>query len=266
MTPPAIAPPFILTRLSVLFFLQFFIWGAWYLTGFRYMIAHEMSYNAFWLYTASPLGAIVAPFFLGLCVDRFFHAERVLACCFIIGGAIMWCLPWIGDLPGTAVMQANAAGTQEVAYYTLTLAGITMGKSAWFNLGIFVHMLCYMPTLALAAALAFRHLPRGNEQYPLVRLWGTMGWIVAGLVLAFGFTSVSADGKAIEAGEGPIQFRIAVFACFVVGIFCLTLPKMPAFKKGYLFVWCELFFVDVWKEWCNPVFATYLVSAFLVCI
>src|SRR5688572_9835068 len=56
------APPFILTRLSVLFFLQFFIWGAWYLTGFRYMIAHEMSHNAFWLYTASPLGAIFAPF------------------------------------------------------------------------------------------------------------------------------------------------------------------------------------------------------------
>jgi MFS family permease len=261
-----LAPPFILTRLSVLFFLQFFIWGAWYLTGFRYMIAHEMSHDAFWLYTASPLGAIFAPFFLGLCVDRFFNAERVLACCFIVGGAIMWCLPWIGDLAGTPVLHTTAEGKQEVAYYTLTLAGITLGKSTWFNLGIFAHMLCYMPTLALTAALAFRHLPRGNEQYPLVRLWGTFGWIAGGFVLAAAFTTTGADGKLIEAGEKPVQFQLAAVACFLVGVFCLSLPKTPAPKKGQPFAWRELFFVDAWKEWRNPAFATYLVCAFLVCI
>jgi MFS family permease len=260
------APPYIMTRLSVLFFLQFFIWGAWYLTGFRYMIAHEMSYNAFWLYTASPLGAIIAPFFLGLCVDRFFNAEKVLAACFMVGGAIMWCLPWIGDMAGTAVMQTTAEGKQDVAYYTLTLAGLTMPKSSWFNFGIFAHMLCYMPTLALTAALAFRHLPRGNEQYPLVRLWGTFGWIAGGFVLATLFTTQGADGKLIEAGEKAVQFQLAAVASIAVGIFCLTLPKTPAPKKGQPFAWRELFFVDAWKEWRNPAFATYLVCAFLVCI
>ena len=107
------ATPFIQSRLSVLFFFQFFIWGAWYLTGYRYMIAHEMSHNAFWLYTASPLGAIVAPFFLGLCVDRFFNAEKVLAVCFILGGAIMWCLPWIGDMAGTPVMVVNVGDVEQ---------------------------------------------------------------------------------------------------------------------------------------------------------
>lgn len=260
-----LAPPFILTRLSVLFFLQFFIWGAWYLTGYRYMMAHEMDHNAFWLYTASPLGAIIAPFFLGLCVDRFFNAEKVLAACFILGGAIMWCLPWIGDMPGTAVMETNAAGVQVIAYYDLTIAGITMAKSSWFNGGIFVHMLCYMPTLALTAALAFRHLPRGNEQFPLVRLWGTFGWIVAGLVLA-AYTIKDGNGKIIEAGELPIQFQISAIAAFVVGIFCLSLPATPAPKKGQPLSWRELFFVDAWKEWRNPAFATYLVCAFLICI
>jgi MFS family permease len=260
------APRLILTRLSLLFFLQFFIWGAWYVTGFRYMIAHEMSYQAFWLYTASPLGAILAPFFLGLCVDRFFNAEKVLAVCFLLGGAIMWGLPWIGDMAGTAVMhQATTAGAQEVAYYTLTLAGITMPKSTWFNLGIFAHMLCYMPTLALTAALAFRHLPRGNEQFPLVRLWGTFGWLAGGLVLGLGFTSV-VDGRTIEAGEGPIQFRIAAIASLIVGVFCLSLPATPAPRKGQPFAWRELFFIDAWKEWRNPAFAAYLVSAFLICI
>ena len=263
------ATPFIQSRLSVLFFFQFFIWGAWYLTGYRYMIAHEMSHNAFWLYTASPLGAIVAPFFLGLCVDRFFNAEKVLAVCFILGGAIMWCLPWIGDMAGTPVMVVNVGDVEQfekIAYYTLTIAGITLAKSTWFNLGIFAHRLCFMPTLALTAALAFRHLPRGNDQFPLVRLWGTMGWIFGGLVLAFGFTGTAADGSAIEAGEGPIQFRLAASACFAVGIFCLTLPKTPAPRKGQPFAWRELFFVDAWREWRNPAFATYLICAFLVCI
>jgi MFS family permease len=266
VTTTAIAPPFILTRLSVLFFLQFFIWGAWYLTGFRYMIAHEMSHNAFWLYTASPLGAIIAPFFLGLCVDRFFNTEKVLAFCFLLGGAIMWCLPWIGDVGGTPVMQMGADGKETTAYYTLTLAGITMDKSAWFNLGIFAHMLCYMPTLALTAALAFRHLPRGNEQYPLVRLWGTFGWIAGGFVLAAAFTTTGEGGKLIEAGEKPVQFQLAAIACFLVGILCLTLPRTPAPKKGQPFSWRCLFFADAWQEWRNPAFATYLICAFLVCI
>ncbi len=258
--------PYILTRLAVLFFLQFFVWGAWYLTGFRYMIAHEMSYQAFWLYTASPLGAIVAPFFLGLCVDRFFNAEKVLAACFILGGVIMWCLPWLGDMPGTPVLQAGAGGAPELAYYTLTLAGLTLPKSSWFNLGIFAHMLCFMPTLALTAALAFRHLPRGNQQFPLVRLWGTLGWIAGGLVLAFGFTAIGDDGKAIEAGEGPVQFQLAALASLAVGVFCLTLPATPAPRRGQPFAWREVFFVDAWREWHNPAFATYLICAFLVCI
>ncbi len=258
--------PLIHARLSLLFFLQYFIWGAWYLTGFRYMIAHEMSYNAFWLYTASPLGAIIAPFFLGLCVDRFFNAEKVLAACFTVGGAIMWFLPWIGDQAGTAVMQPGAAGgAPELAYYTLTLAGFTLPKSTWFNLGIFAHMLCYMPTLALTAALAFRHLPRGNEQFPLVRLWGTFGWITGGLVLGLGFTTI-VDGKTIEAGESAIQFRLAAIASLAVGMFCLSLPKTPAPRRGQPFAWRELFFLDAWKEWRNPAFATYLVCALLICI
>ena len=261
-----LAPPFILSRLSVLFFLQFFIWGAWYVTGARYMSTHEMARDAYWLYTAGPLAAIIAPFFLGLCVDRFFNAEKVLATCFLLGGAIMWCLPVIGDMPGTAVMQTNAAGAQEVAWYTLTIAGITLPKSSWFNYGIFAHMLCYMPTLALTAALAFRHLPSGNEQFPLVRLWGTMGWIIAGLVLAFGFTTIGADGNPIEAGQGPAQFYIAAITSFAVGLFCLTLPATPAPKKGQPFSVRELFFVDAWKEWRNPTFAAYMICAFLVCI
>jgi MFS family permease len=274
VTTSAIAPPYILTRLSVLFFLQFFIWGAWYLTGFRYMIAHEMSQDAFWLYTASPLGAIFAPFFLGLCVDRFFNAEKVLACCFILGGAIMWFLPWIGDMPAVQitylyeVVDKDTGKIQmaEGTYLGLTIAGVSMAKSTWFNLGIFVHMLCYMPTLALTAALAFRHLPRGNEQYPLVRLWGTFGWIAGGFVLAAAFTTAGVDGKLVEAGEKPVQFQLAAVACFLAGIFCLTMPKTPAPKKGQPFAWRELFFVDAWKEWRNPAFATYLVCAFLVCI
>ncbi len=253
--------PKIMFRLSVLFFLQFFIWGSWYLTGFRYMIAHEMANDAFWMYTAGPMGAIFAPFILGLCVDRFFNAERVLALSFITGGIVMWFLPVIGDMAGVAVNGDDG----KVAYYSLTLMGITMAKSSWFNLGIFLHMLCFMPTLGLTAALAFRHLPKGTEQFPLVRLWGTFGWIAAGLVLGFGFTA-NIDGKLVEAGELPIQFQLAALAAITVGVYCFTLPKTPAPKKGQPFEWRELLFVDAWREWRNPAFAAYIICAFLICI
>jgi MFS family permease len=253
--------PNVMFRLSVLFFLQFFIWGSWYLTGFRYMIAHEMTDDAYWMYTAGPLGAIIAPFILGLCVDRFFNAERVLAASFITGGIVMWFLPNIGEMSGVAVNGEDG----KLAYYSLTIMGITMAKSTWFNLGIFMHMLCFMPTLGLTAALAFRHLPRGTEQYPLVRLWGTLGWIAAGLVLGFGFTA-TVDGKLVEAGELPIQFRLAAVAAISVGLYCFTLPKTPAPKKDQPFEWRELLFFDAWKEWRNRAFATYMICAFLICI
>ena len=259
-------PAFLQTRLSVLFFLQYFVWGAWYLTGSRYMLANEMSYNAYWLFTASPLGAIIAPFVLGLCVDRYFNTERVLAVCFLIGGAIMWCLPWIGGQPGTVVMVVDAAtGASSVAYYSLTIGGITLAKSTWFNLAVLAHMLCYMPTLALSAALAFRHLPQSNERFPLVRLWGTFGWIAGGLVLGLGFTTV-VDGRTIEAGESAVQFQLSGLAALAAGVFCLTLPRTPAPRRGQPFAWRDLLFLDAWREWRSPAFATYMVCAFLICI
>ncbi len=265
MNTPMSSPPYIRTRLSALFFLQYLVWGAWYLTGFRYMIAHDMSYQAFWLYTASPLAAIVAPFFLGLCVDRFLNTERVLAACFIAGGAIMWFLPWIGDLQGTPMVGAAAPGGAAETYTVLTLGGVTLAKSTWFNTGIFLHMLCFMPTLGLTSALAFRHLADSSQQFPLVRMWGTLGWIAGGLLLAVLFTRVVA-GQTIEAGTGPEQFRIAALASLAVGLFCLTLPATPPPKRGQPLSWRELLFADAWREWRNPSFAIYLVCAFLICI
>lgn len=260
-------PPFLLTRLSVTLFLQFFIWGAWYLTAYRYMIAHDMAHNAFYLYTAGPLGAILAPFILGLCVDRFFNAERVLAVCFLMAGGIMLLLPWIGNLPVQPVYQPNPhTGTNDVAWYTTQILGCTIAKSTLFNLAILAHMLFYMPTLGLTATLAFRHLPNGGGQFPLVRLWGTLGWIAAGLVLALGFTRMGDGGRLIEAGETEMQFILSAAAALILGVFCLTLPRTPPPKRGQPFSFSELLFLDAWKEMRNIPFAVYTISSFLICV
>jgi hypothetical protein len=264
---PTSTPPFLLTRLAVLLFLQFFVWGAWYLTAYRFMIAHEMAYNAFYLYTAGPLGAILAPFILGLCVDRFFNAERVLAACFLGAGAVMLLLPWVGGLPGQPVyLQGSPGEAREVAYYTVQFLGSPVPKSTLFNLMILLHMLFYMPTLGLTATLAFRHLPQGGARFPLVRLWGTLGWIAAGLVLALGFTRSAADGRLIEAGETAVQFQLSAAAALALALFCLTLPRTPPPRRGEPFSARELLFIDAWKELRNPAFAVYTLCSFLICI
>ncbi len=261
------SPPYLFARLSVLHFLQFFAWGAWYLTAYRFMIAHEMAYNAFYLYTAGPLGAILAPFVLGLCVDRFFNAERVLSACFLGAGAVMLLLPWVGNLPGQAVYLPSAPGvTREIAYYTVQVFGLTMAKSTLFNLMILLHMLFYMPTLGLTATLSFRHLPAGGTRFPLVRLWGTLGWIAAGLVLALGFTRAAADGRLIEAGETAVQFQLSAAAALALAAFCLTLPRTPPPRRGEPFAVRELLFLDAWRELRNPAFAVYTLCSFLFCI
>jgi len=264
---PTSVPPYLRTRLSVMLFLQFFIWGSWYLTAYRYMIAHEMAYNAFYLYTAGPLGAIIAPFFLGLCVDRFFNVERVLAACFLIAGCIMLALPWLGSLPAQGIYHDNPmTGAHELAWYAITICGCTVAKSTAFNLAILAHMLFYMPTLGLTATLAFRHLPNGGEQFPLVRLWGTFGWIAAGLVLALGFTRLGDGGQLIEAGETSVQFVLGACSSLVLGLFCLTLPRTPPLRRGQPFHLPELLFLDAWREMRQWPFAIYTISSFLICI
>src|SRR6266480_8095231 len=135
-------------------FLQFFIWGAWYTTIGNFMAAHGMATLTSWPYQVNPIAAIVAPFFLGLVADRYFATERVLGSLHLLGGIIMLLVP-----------QATGAPT------------LFIGLLLLYNL-------CYMPTLGLVNSLAFHHIQNQEKQFPLIRVFGTIGWIVAGLFIS----------------------------------------------------------------------------------
>src|SRR5207247_7217746 len=177
-------------RLSAMMFLQFFIWGAWYTTIAVYMTHHGMETLTHWPYTVNPIAAIVAPFFLGLVADRYFATEKVLGVLHLLGGVVMFAVP-------------RAAGAPVV-----------------FILLLLFYRLFDMPTLGLANSLAFHHIQSQEKQFPLIRVFGTAGWIVAGL-----FISLVLGGlMAAVPEETALPIYTAGAASVVLGLFSFSLP------------------------------------------
>src|SRR5688572_4261609 len=155
-------------RLSVMMFLQFFLWGAWYVTLGPFMNAKGMAPDSIGnAYTVGPVAAILAPVFLGMIADRFFASQVVMGVLHIIGGICLIVAPSL----------VPAAGS---------------GGSPWPFVGaLFVHMLCYMPTLGLSNTVAFHSITNPQKQFPLIRVMGTIGWIVAGLGVGLALASMN---------------------------------------------------------------------------
>ena len=214
-------------RLGIMMFLQFFIWGAWYVSVGNYMKSHGMFDQVAWAYTVGPIAAIISPFFLGLVADRFFPSERVLGVLHILAGITMFLVPWSASVSPTA-----------------------------FILMLLVHMLCYMPTLGLTNTLAFHNLENTEKQFPLVRVFGTIGWIVAGL-------SVS---KIFQADYSETQFMITSVACILLGVYSFTLPHTPPPGKGQKVSVREIIGLDALALMKQPSFAVFIASSFLICI
>lgn len=214
-------------RLSIMMFLEFFVWGAWYVTVGNYMTAHGMFDQVFWAYTVGPIAAIISPFFLGMVADRFFPTERVLAAMHLIGAVAMFSVP-----------SAAAAGP-------------------WFMIAaLMIHMLAYMPTLGLTNTLAFHNIEDQERDFPVIRVFGTIGWIVANWVVS----------KILAGDEEAVQFYVTGVAGAALGLYSLSLPHTPppaAGKKASLREVLGLDALQLLKEW--P-FVVFLVGSFLICI
>src|SRR6267154_2076306 len=141
-------------RLMVMMFLQFFIWGSWYATGGNYMKSHGMTDVIYLVYLASPVGSIVSPFFLGMIADRFFAVEKLMGVMHILSGIFVIGAPWLGAT-----------------------------SPAIFLSFMFLHMLCYMPTVGLASATAFHLICDMEKEFPIIRVFGTFGCISAGIIV-----------------------------------------------------------------------------------
>jgi nucleoside transporter len=230
MTDLTSPKPFVLTRLSVMMFLQFFIWGAWYVTVGNYMGAHNMGKTIFWAYTVGPIAAIISPFFLGMIADRFFATERVLGALHILGGLFLILAPF---------------------------ATPAEGGSQWPFIGLLaLHMLCYMPTLGLTNTLAFHNLTNQEKQFPVIRVWGTIGWIVANYVVS----------GMMHADRGAEQFYVAGGSAVLLGIISFGLPHTPPPAKGKAFSVRDALGLDALALLKQRSFAVFIICSFLICI
>jgi nucleoside transporter len=214
-------------QLSGMMFLEFFVWGAWYVTVGNYMSRIGMTDVIYWAYTVGPIGAIISPFFLGMVADRFFSTERVLGILHLVGGAAMLLAP--------IAAEAGAVG--------------------WFVFLLLLHMICYMPTVGLANALAFHHMTEQEKYFPIVRVFGTIGWIVAGVLVS----------GLLAADETALPLRIAGMAGIVMGIYSFTLPRTPPSAKEHVSI-RQILGLDALAQLKSPSFLVFIVSSFLICI
>ena len=188
-------------RLSVLMFLEFFVWGGWFVTLGSYL-AQSLSASGVQLaaaYSTQSWGAIIAPFIVGLIADRYFNAERVLAVLHLAGGALLLVL---------------ARATTFTAFLPV----------------LFAYMALYMPTLALANSVSFRQLKDPAREFGVLRVWGTIGWIVAGVAISYLFAWDSPASVA----QGALRNTFTMCGCasLLLGVYSFTLPKTPPTPEG----------------------------------
>ena len=165
------------TRLGIMMFLQFFIWGGWFVTlgTFLSQNLNASGSQIGMAFSTQSWGAIIAPFIIGLIADRYFNAERILGVLHLAGAALMFGLYRAQDF---------------TTFYPLVL----------------VYMILYMPTLALVNSVSFRQMRDPSQEFAKIRVWGTIGWILAGLAISYLFSwdgaEAIADG-ALRPREGP---------------------------------------------------------------
>ncbi|PIQ63832.1 MAG: MFS transporter, partial [Bacteroidetes bacterium CG12_big_fil_rev_8_21_14_0_65_60_17] len=215
-------------------FLQFFIWGAWYVTVGNYMTAIGMADLTHWPYTVNPVAAIVSPFFLGLIADRYFATEKVLGVLHIAGGAVMFLTP--------------AASGNPTVFILLLLA----------------YNLCYMPTLGLTNTLSFHNIEDQEKQFPLIRVFGTIGWIVAGLFISFVLALFTPEGMKPDVTALPL-YTTAV-ASILLGLYSFSLPHTPPQGASTPVDIRSILGIDAFKTLGSRSFYVFLASSFLLSI
>lgn len=223
-------------RLSVMMFLQFFIWGGWFVTLGTFLgnnLAATGAQTAM-AYSTQSWGAIIAPFIIGLIADRYFNAERILGVLHLVGAVLMYQM-----------------------YSSVNFAG--------FYPYMLTYMIAYMPTLALVNSVAFRQMEDPSKEFSNIRVWGTIGWIVAGLVISYLF---SWDAQASIA-EGMLKntFLMCSMASLALGVFSFTLPATPpSAAKGEKLKIGDILGLDALKMLGDRNFAVFFFSSVLICI
>jgi nucleoside transporter len=214
-------------RLMIMMFLQFFIWGSWYATGGNYMKSHGMSDIIYLAYLVSPIGSIASPFFLGMIADRFFAVQRLMGVMHILSGIFVFCAPALGEV-----------------------------SSTMFLIFLLFHMLCYMPTVGLATATAFHLLKNKEHDFPFVRVFGTIGWISAGVVVSYFLHGDTTALPMYVAGIGGV----------LMGLYSFTLPNIPPKGVAKKISVRDIIGLDALKQLNSRPFIVFTIGLLLISI
>ena len=233
------------TRLSIMMFLQFFIWGAFFVPMGGYLgkifVSYKGELNSIIgnTYATQTWAALFAPLIVGFVADRLFNKERVNGILHLLGGGLLlWCSS-ITDSPT---------------------------EFFWAMMAFF---LCYMPTLALVNAITFQNVSSIENDFPKIRLWGTIGWIVSGLVVSqslFGLIDIPLIPGIEDAGATSLPLQISAYASFLLGIYCFTLPASPPQGRGQPVNVVKVLGLDALQLFAKPSYAVFAICSFLICI
>ena len=207
-------------------FLNYVVWGAWYVTIGTYLTQtlHFTGTQSGAVFGTAALSCMISPFFVGLIADRYFAAEKVLAALHLVGAVLLY-----------LVSQAVTFG----AVYGLLLA----------------YCLCYFPTIALTNSLTLRNITDAAKEFPLIRVFATLGWIVIGLLVGY---------MGVERTATP--FLLAAGFSVVMGLYSLTLPHTPPAAKGQTTSWRTILGLDALVMLKDRSYLVFVIASVLACI
>ena len=223
-------------QLSLMMFLEFFIWGGWFVTLGTYMGDNLQAAGGeiAMAFSTQSWGAIIAPFIIGLIADRYFNAERILG---------------ILHLAGAVLMYQMYASVDFAGFYPYVLG----------------YMIIYMPTLALVNSVSFNQMKDPAKEFALVRVFGTIGWIIAGLMISYVFLWDSPEARA----EGMLKntFLMVAVASAILGLFSFFLPRTPpkAGRDEKVGI-SAILGLDALKLLKDRKFLIFFISSILICI
>lgn len=210
-------------------FLEFFIWGAWFVTMGTYLtvtLKATGTQNA-GAYATQSLGAIIAPFVIGLIADKYFSAQRILGVLHLLGAASL--------------------------FYATTITDFDK-----FYPNILFYMIIYMPTLALVNSVSFKQMQNPSKEFPLIRVFGTAGWIVAGIVI--GFLGWEKSGTLV------LTFKMASIASLILGLLSFTLPDTPPVKRGQKTTFGDIIGLDSIGLLKNRSYLIFFLASVAICV
>ena len=223
-------------QLSFMMFLEFFIWGGWFVTLGTFM---GSNLNASGVetgdaYITQSWGAFLSPFIIGLIADKYFNAEKLLGLLHVVGAGLMYMM-----------YQATDFST----FYPYVLG----------------YMIAYMPTLALVNSISFSQMDNPAKQFSFIRVWGTIGWILAGVLISYYFHWDSQEN--ISSGLLKNTFLMTAVVSLFLGVFSFTLPKTPPSKNNQEKVTIsEILGLDALKLLTDRNFLVFFLSSILICI